>query len=71
MTEPGDSKQSPYVGFVWFHGKDEEAQMVHISEIAYPSRMAIFFIFRGIRSSHSLRHGISGASKYITLRPPK
>lgn len=28
MKEPGDSRQSPYVGFVLFHGKDEEPQMV-------------------------------------------
>lgn len=28
MTEPGDSRQSPYVGFVLLHGKDEEPQMV-------------------------------------------
>ncbi|UPK41280.1 hypothetical protein [Paenibacillus pabuli] len=28
MKELGDSRQSPYVGFVLFHGKDEEPQMV-------------------------------------------
>ncbi|AWB46650.1 hypothetical protein DCC85_22400 [Paenibacillus sp. CAA11] len=28
MTEPGDSRQSPNVGFVLFHGKDEGPQIV-------------------------------------------
>ncbi|WDM22064.1 hypothetical protein [Paenibacillus polymyxa] len=48
MTEPGDSKQSPNWGFVWFHGKDEGPQIVAHKRDRYPSRMAIFFIFRGI-----------------------
>lgn len=28
MKKLGDSRQSPYVGFVLFHGKDDEPQMV-------------------------------------------
>ncbi|MGD0031347.1 hypothetical protein SLT67_08310 [Paenibacillus illinoisensis] len=61
MKEPGDSRQSPYVGFVLFHGKDEEPQMVaHKRDRLSKQDGDLFHFQRGSMSSFlRLRYVVS------------